>query len=55
MFGLESVEMGIAYIMSALAALLCLAYGIWKWNEKDSTDKELNEGAEGEAEDSKRL
>ena len=50
MFGLESVEMGIAYILSALAALLCTAYGLWKWNETGPEDKEVDNRSEDESE-----
>lgn len=51
MFGLASVEMGIAYIMCVLAALLCLVYGIWKRNEGGPTEKGPGENVGQKPED----
>jgi hypothetical protein len=34
-FGIEDVQIQLAYALSIGATLLCVAYGVVKWNEVD--------------------
>ncbi|ADK85272.1 conserved hypothetical protein [Desulfarculus baarsii DSM 2075] len=46
MFGIESLELAWAYILCILASLLCVVYGVVKWNETGPPSGELrNESA----------
>jgi hypothetical protein len=43
MLGLGSVEMAVAYILCLLAALLCVVYGVVKWNDMGRYSMEADE------------
>jgi len=39
MTGLASMEMALAFWMSIGSCLLCVGYGIWKWNDAGTPDR----------------
>ena len=51
MLGLGSTEMALAYICSILAALLCVVYGLVKWNSMGRHAEHLEEKIEWERAD----
>ena len=49
MFGIASTELALAYLLSIAAGLLCVIYGIVKYNDTGPMTEELREaGREGE-------
>ena len=51
MFGIEDPWVALAYILCILSALLCLIWGVLKWNKDDSTiesEDEIRQWAEEE-------
>jgi hypothetical protein len=53
MLGLQSVGVILAYVLTILAAVLCVVYGIVNWNKPaGNQEKEAREGAAWEAKDS---
>ena len=51
MLGLGSGEMALAYILSILATVLCVVYGIVKWNSMGRWAEGLGEKIEWERKD----
>ncbi len=43
MLGIASTELAWAYILCILASLLCVVYGIVKWNDSGPYTEELRE------------
>lgn len=43
MLGIASTELAWAFILCILASLLCVVYGIVKWNETGAFSEELRE------------
>ncbi len=50
MFGIASTELALAYLLSIGAGLLCVIYGIVKYNDTGPMTEELREAAEREGE-----
>ncbi|MEW6265665.1 MAG: symporter small accessory protein [Thermodesulfobacteriota bacterium] len=53
MLGMGSVEMGLAYLACILAAVLCVIYGLVKWNDMGRYGEHLEEKIEWERKDKK--
>lgn len=52
MLGLGSVEIALAFWLVILSSLLCIGYGVIKWNsggEEDAVDPERDEALAAEA------
>lgn len=43
MLGIASTELAWAYILCILAAVVCVVYGIVKWNDSGPLSEELRE------------
>lgn len=43
MLGIASPELALAYILCILAALLCVVYGIVKWNDAGPLSEDLRD------------
>ena len=50
MFGIASTELALAYLLSIGAAVLCLVYGIVKYNDTGPMTEELREASRGNEE-----
>jgi hypothetical protein len=50
MFGIASTELALAYLLSIGAGLLCLIYGIVKYNDSGPMTEELREASRGNEE-----
>jgi len=46
MLGIASAELAVAYILCLAASVLCVAYGIVKWNDTGPLSMELQDAAE---------
>jgi len=44
MLGMGSIEMAMAYVLSIVAALGCLVYGLIHWNDKGITMDKTQKG-----------
>ncbi|MEI7904596.1 MAG: symporter small accessory protein [Candidatus Firestonebacteria bacterium] len=54
MFGFEGTGVLLAYVLTILAAILCIVYGIVNWNKSgENENKEAAEEAKWEKKDSK--
>ena len=53
MLGLGSGEMALAYILCIVATLVCVIYGIVKWNDAGPYGEHLEEMIEWERQDKK--
>ncbi len=53
MLGLGSAEMALAYVLCILATVLCVVYGIIKWNSMGRYAEHLDEKIEWERKDRK--
>lgn len=51
MLGLGSTEMAVAYILCILAAVLCVVYGLIKWNDMGRIGEHLEDKIEWERKD----
>jgi len=40
MLGLADVSVWLAYVLSIASALLCVGWGIWRWNHDDAAPDE---------------
>ena len=43
MWGIASLELGLAYLLCILAALLCVVYGLVKWNDTGPLTEDLSD------------
>ena len=46
MLGIASAELSWAYILCILASVLCVVYGVLKWNDAGPLTEELRDRAE---------
>lgn len=53
MFGISDVWVLLAFLLSLASSLLCILWGIFRWNEKDRDDDPASELGNWAVEDAK--